>query len=145
MIPGTSTTLADFLRVAAFSGSRSAYCVILKLPDGRFSMGRYDLTDFEFDLNRGSHNLLVSQITHRGSSEERARLKDVGDASAGVSDIVTKMFAESARAVVERGEDEAKMALEQLRSLGFWFPTELSHELVRAIVGLDGVDRMRTL
>jgi hypothetical protein len=104
-----------------------------------------DLTDFEFDLGRGSHNLLVSQIAHRGSSEERARLKDLGDVSAGVSDIVTKMFAESARAVVERGEDEAKMALEQLRSLGFWFPTELSHELVRAIVGLDGVDRMRTL
>jgi len=104
-----------------------------------------DLTDFEFDLNRGSHNLLVSQITHRGSSDERARLKDLGQVSAGGSDIVTEMFAESARAVVEKGEDEAKMALEALRSLGFWFPAELSHELVRAIVGLDGVDRMRTL
>ena len=60
-------------------------------------------------------------------------------------DVVTELFAESARAVVERGEDEAKRALEELRSLGFWFPTELSHELVRAIVGLDGVERMRTL
>jgi len=104
-----------------------------------------DLTDFEFDFNRGSHNLLVSQITHRGSAEERKRLTTLGDAVAGGGDVVTELFAQSARAVVERGEDEAKSALGELRSLGFWFPTELSHELVRAIVGLDGVDRMRTL
>ena len=104
-----------------------------------------DLTDFEFDLNRGSHNLLVSQITHRGTADERARLKALGDPTAGAGDVVTAQFAGSARAVVEAGEDEAKRALEELRSLGFWFPAELSHELVRAIVGLDGVDRMRTL
>ena len=104
-----------------------------------------DLTDFEFDLNHERHNLLVSQITHRGSSEERARVLALGEATAGASDVVTEMFAESARAVVERGEDEARRALEELRSLGFWFPTELSHELVRAIVGLDGVERMRSL
>jgi hypothetical protein len=104
-----------------------------------------DLTDFEFDLSRGSHNLLVSQITHRGSADERTRLEALGEVTPGAADVVTELFAESARAVVERGEDEAKRALEELRSLGFWFPTELSHELVRAIVGLDGVDRMRTL
>jgi len=104
-----------------------------------------DLTDFEFDFNRGSHNLLVSQITHRGDAEERSRLAALGAEPAAAGDIVTAMFADSARAVVERGEDEAKRALEELRGLGFWFPTELSHELVRAIVGLDGVDRMRTL
>ena len=104
-----------------------------------------DLTDFEFDLDRGSHNLLVAQITHRGSAEERKRLAALREISSGASDVVTEMFADSARAVVERGEDEARKALEELRLLGFWFPTELSHELVRAIVGLDGVDRMRTL
>ena len=104
-----------------------------------------DLTDFEFDLTRGSHNLLVSQITHRGTAAERASLATLGSAPIHAQDIVTERFADSARAVVERGEDEAKKALEELRALGFWFPTELSHELVRAIVGLDGVDRMRTL
>lgn len=104
-----------------------------------------DLTDFEFDLARGSHNLLVSQITHRGSSEERARLRGLGPVAEGASDIVTEMFSDSAKAVVERGENEAKTALRELQSVGFWFPTELSHELVRAIVGLDGVERMRTL
>jgi hypothetical protein len=104
-----------------------------------------DLTDFEFDLTRGSHNLLVSQITHRGSADERSRLTALGATPAPNGDVVTALFADSARAVVEKGEDEAKRALEELRSLGFWFPTELSHELVRAIVGLDGVERMRTL
>lgn len=104
-----------------------------------------DLTDFEFDLARGSHNLLVSQITHRGSSGEQARLRTLGEVTACASDVVTEMFSDSARAVVERGEDEARRALEELRLLGFWFPPELSHELVRAIVGLDGVERMRTL
>ncbi|MGH9144280.1 MAG: class 1 isoprenoid biosynthesis enzyme [Vicinamibacterales bacterium] len=104
-----------------------------------------DLTDFEFDLNRGSHNLLVSQITHRGTAAERTHLATFSGTAADGGDVVTELFADSARAVVERGEDEAKRALDELRSLGFWFPTELSHELVRAIVGLDGVDRMRTL
>jgi hypothetical protein len=104
-----------------------------------------DLTDFEFDLNRGSHNLLVSQITHRGSAEERARLTGLRDLTPGSGDIVTELFADSARTVVEIGEGEARRALEDLRALGFWFPVELSHELVRAIVGLDGVARMRTL
>ena len=69
----------------------------------------------------------------------------LGERSAGAGDVVTEMFADSARAVVERGEDEARRALEGLERLGFWFPAELGHELVRAIVGLDGVDRMRTL
>jgi len=104
-----------------------------------------DLTDFEFDLTRGSHNLLVSQITHRGSAEERKHLAALGRTAVGAGDVVTERFAESARAVVERGEAEAKHALEELTLLGFWFPAELSHELVKAIVGLDGVDRMRSL
>lgn len=104
-----------------------------------------DLTDFEFDLARGSHNLLVSQITHRGSSEEQRALRALGTVTSGAGDVVTEKFADSARAVVERGEYEAKSALEELHALGFWFPPELSHELVRAIVGLDGVQRMRAL
>jgi len=83
-----------------------------------------DLTDFEFDLTRGSHNLLVSQITHRGSADERSRLKTLGASTAGDDRRVTELFAESARAVVRMGESEAKAALEELRALGFWFPAE---------------------
>jgi hypothetical protein len=101
-----------------------------------------DLTDFEFDVARGSHNLLVSQITHCGSAEEQRRLKTIGEAA---GDVVAEWFPDSGRAVIERGETEARGALEELQSLGFWFPPALGDQLVRAIVGLDGVERMRAL
>jgi hypothetical protein len=104
-----------------------------------------DLTDFEFDLARGSHNLLVSQITHAGSAAEQRHLRALGEAASATGDVVAELFADSGRAVIERGEVEARGALEALQALGFWFPPALSDQLVRAIVGLDGVDRMRVL
>ena len=36
-----------------------------------------DLTDFEVDLERGTHNILVAQITHAGTADERARLAEL--------------------------------------------------------------------
>lgn len=104
-----------------------------------------DLTDFEFDMTRGSHNLLVSQITHGGSVEERRRLMSLGESRGGSGDVVAELFHDSGRAVIERGQVEARAALHELQSLGFWFPPALSDQLVRAIVGLDGVERMRAL
>ena len=103
-----------------------------------------DLTDFEIDVERRSHNLLVSQITHSGLAEEKAFLPKVTGTVEG-TDIVTERFAHSARAVIERGEREARAALEELQALGFWFSPNLSDQLVRAIVGLDGIERMRAL
>lgn len=104
-----------------------------------------DLTDFEFDLVRGSHNLLVSQITHGGTKDERARLASVRQRAATSGDIVVEDFGDSARSVVQRAEREARESLEELKALGFWFPPSLSDLVVRAIVGLEGVERMRTL
>ena len=104
-----------------------------------------DLTDFEFDLSRGRHNLLVSQITHCGSAKEQVRLKALDGAPVTAGDIVAEEFSDSARAVVERGEHKVREALRELQALGFWFPPELAGQLVRAIVGQDGVDRMRFL
>lgn len=104
-----------------------------------------DLTDFESDFERGSHNILVSQITHCGSGEERASLRAIAQGHRSDGDQVVESFSESAKAVIAMGEHEARTALEDLRSIGFWFPPELTHELVRAIVGVDGIHRMRTL
>jgi hypothetical protein len=104
-----------------------------------------DLTDFEFDLTHGRHNLLISQIAHRGSAEEQSRLQAMRHGRAGDGDPVVEMFSDSGRAVVALGEHEARIALQELHALGFWFPPELSHELVTAIVGSEGVERMRTL
>jgi hypothetical protein len=104
-----------------------------------------DLTDFEFDLTRGSHNLLVSQITHHGSADEQRHLKALREKRTVDGDVVTEFFASSGRAVIEVGEREARCALEELHKLGFWLSPDLSDELVRAIVGLEGVERMRLL
>lgn len=104
-----------------------------------------DLTDFEFDLARRSHNLLVAQIVHCGTDAEREaldRLRAGDDAPAGV---VEEVFGESARAVLGRAYGEAGAAFQTLSELGHWFDPSLSDDVVHAIVGLDGVARMEAL
>jgi hypothetical protein len=104
-----------------------------------------DLTDFEFDYARGRHNLVVSQIVHHGTAAERRALTSLGRTSWDGDDLVAALFFDAAKAVIERGEREAHASLEELRALGFWLSPDLSTALVRAIVGLDGVARMRLL
>jgi hypothetical protein len=104
-----------------------------------------DLTDFEFDVGRRSHNLLVSQIHHEGSDEEReafAPLWAGGDIPRGA---VESLFSDSARAVLERAYTEARASFTTLSALGHWFDPALADEVVHAIVGLDGVARMEAL
>ncbi len=104
-----------------------------------------DLTDFEFDLRRGSHNLLVSEIHHHGTSDMRDALAECRSQGVVPANAVETSFLEPARAVLDRGRAEARQALDELHAIGFWFPPRLSGELVHAIVGLDGVTRMRAL
>jgi len=104
-----------------------------------------DLTDFEFDLGRRSHNLLVSQVHHQGEEEEREVLEDLLRGATVPASVVEESFPDSARAVLERAYREAQEAFRALASLGFWFPPHLAREVVRAIVGLEGVARMEHL
>lgn len=105
-----------------------------------------DLTDFEFDLGRRSHNLLVSQIRHHGDAEERSALSELWSGEDGIEvGMVEGVFQRSARAVLERAYDESRSAFGSLAELGFWFPPELADEVVHAIVGLEGVSRMESL
>ncbi len=104
-----------------------------------------DLTDFEFDLGRGTHNILVAQITHAGTADERARLDELRTTRAFTGDVVAEDFAHSGRLVVELGEREARESLLELQRIGFWFPPSLSELLVKAIVGLEGIERMKAL
>lgn len=105
-----------------------------------------DLTDFEFDLGRRSHNLLVSQIHHRGSPEEKARLDQLwADGQTVQPGEVEGLFADSARVVLEIARSEARQSFQTLHELGHWFPPELADEVVHAIVGLDGVARIGAL
>lgn len=104
-----------------------------------------DLTDFEFDVGRRSHNLLVSQIRYEGTPEERAALEPMwagGDVPVGV---VEETFGAAARAVLERAYAEARASFAALAELGHWFDPALAEDVVHAIVGLDGVARMEAL
>lgn len=104
-----------------------------------------DLTDFEFDVGRRSHNLLVSEIHHSGSPEERQALATMWDGGRVPEGAVEGPFASSARAVLERAYTEARASFATLRDLGHWFDPDLSDEVVHAIVGLEGVARMEAL
>ena len=79
-----------------------------------------DLTDFEVDLERGTHNILAAQITHAGTAEERARLAELRKTRAFSGDVVAEDFAVSGRLVVEIGEREAHESLVELQKIGFW-------------------------
>ena len=104
-----------------------------------------DLTDFEFDVGRRSHNLLTSQIHHAGSEAEREALRAALESGSVEPGAVETVFRASARAVLERAYAEARASFTALADLGHWFPVRLADEVVRAIVGLDGVARMEAL
>lgn len=104
-----------------------------------------DLTDFEFDVGRRSHNLLASRIHHHGTSEERAALLRFWGGERVEDGVVETLFRESARAVLELAYEEARASFRTLASLGHWFDARLAEQVVQAIVGLDGVARMEAL
>ena len=104
-----------------------------------------DLTDFEFDLGRRSHNLLTSQIHHHGSEAEKAALARFWAGEAVEPGVVETLFRDSARAVLERAYEEGRASFRALGELGHWFEADLADQVVHAIVGLDGVSRMEAL
>ena len=101
-----------------------------------------DLTDFEFDLGRKSHNLLVSQIHHCGGDEEKKKLDALWNGEKPEENMVEEIFRNSAKAVLDLARNESRAGFQTLSDLGYWFPVKLSDEFVHAIVGLDGVARM---
>ena len=104
-----------------------------------------DLTDFEFDVGRRSHNLLVAQIRHEGTAEEKSALEPAWGGGAVPRGAVEGVFAGSARAVLERAYAEARASFRALSDLGHWLDEGLAEDVVHAIVGLDGVARMEAL
>jgi hypothetical protein len=104
-----------------------------------------DLTDFEFDLGRRSHNLLTAQILHAGTGAEKTALATLRDGQTVPDGVVEDLFKASARAVLERAYEEGRASFRMLSQLGHWLEAGLAHEVVHAIVGLDGVARMEAL
>jgi hypothetical protein len=101
-----------------------------------------DLTDFEFDVGRRSHNLLVSQIHHNGTDDEKVALAEIWESGQVSEGVVEGLFKSSARAVLEKAYEEAEASFSTLLELGYWFPVNLAREVVHAIVGMEGVARM---
>ncbi|HSW31533.1 MAG TPA: class 1 isoprenoid biosynthesis enzyme [Longimicrobiales bacterium] len=104
-----------------------------------------DLTDFEFDLGRRSHNLLTSQAFHHGTGAEKAALARFRGGEPVAPGAVESLFRGSARAVLERAYEEARASFRALAELGHWLEPAMADEVVHAIVGLDGVARMEAL
>ncbi len=104
-----------------------------------------DLTDFEFDVGRRSHNLLVSQIHHLGTPDELAAFEPMWTTGNVPRGAVEDVFASSARAVLEIAYEEARSSFRSLAELGHWTDEGLAEDVVHAIVGLDGVARMEAL
>jgi len=104
-----------------------------------------DLVDFEVDLARRSHNLLLSWAWHRGPAGERAAARRLWAGEGPLSGAVEARLPESAAAVLGRARELGRRAFEGLSDLGFAFPRELSDAVVHAIVGEQGVSRMAAI
>ncbi len=104
-----------------------------------------DVTDFEFDITRQSHNLLFAQITHHGTSDEKAAFERIRANDKSGIDTVEATFAHAARAVLDIAKSEARRGFADLASLGFWFPPEDADLFIRAIAGDAGETRMEAL
>lgn len=104
-----------------------------------------DLTDFEVDLGRRSHNLLVSQIHHHGSKQEQEMLIRLRMGEEVADGLVESLFRESATSVLDVAYKEASSAFLGLAGLGYWFDPALAKEVVHAIVGFDGIPRIEAL
>ena len=100
-----------------------------------------DLTDFEIDLPRRSHNLLTSWIHHRGDDRERRVLRLLRAGDSMPADVVETHFATSARAVLDVARGMGREAFAGLRGLGLAVPTEAAD----AVVGIQGAPRMEAL
>ncbi len=104
-----------------------------------------DVTDFEFDLTRQSHNIVFAHIVHNGTPEEKTAFERIRANPANVHDNVESTFAHSARSVLDIAREEAERGFTDLANLGFWYPPSDTDLFIRAIAGDAGEFRMETL
>ena len=104
-----------------------------------------DLTDFEFDLTRQSHNILAAQIAQDGTESERAAYAQIVREKGTSTDLVETLFPDAARKVLERARHEVEQGFRALAEIGFWFDPADADLFVRAIAGDEGETRIHTL
>ena len=104
-----------------------------------------DLTDFEFDLSRRSHNMLASWVHHRGGDDERRLLSALRAGEPMPPGVVETHLAASAGAVLDVARTLGREAFAGLRGLGLALPAEAADAVVEVIVGFEGAPRMEAL
>lgn len=104
-----------------------------------------DITDFEFDLTRKSHNILAAEAFHRGSAGEKALLAEFLGGREPAEGEVEDRFAGSASRVLHTAVELATESFAILEQNGFWFPQSLAPTVVRGIVSDQGTARMEKL
>lgn len=103
-----------------------------------------DVTDFEFDMGRRSHNIIVAQVVHSGTADEKAALARIREADgAPHTGTLEECFMTSAGAILDLARSEAEKGFQSWKDVGFWFPPEDSGLFVRAIAGDNGDQRVR--
>ena len=104
-----------------------------------------DITDFEFDLKRKSHNLVLSEIYHNGTPAEKEILMRYLDEGSNNNKLVETYFVESAYRVVQHAYRIAREGFVKLQQLGFWYNPEHTEQFVNAILGDTGTPRLKKI
>ena len=105
-----------------------------------------DIVDFEFDLTRRSNNLVASYALKNGFGAGGIIRKYWGSENPGKK-LVEQFFRGPAQAALQDAYTLAGKAFETLEQAtpGFWYNPSHANQLVNAIAGAGGEDRVRTL
>ena len=101
-----------------------------------------DITDFEFDLTRNSHNILTAYAYHSENEGERALIREMLKTKTTDGQVVELAFPDATQAALKRARDEVRSAFEGLKGTGFWIAPDKADLFVEAIVGIEGVERI---
>ncbi|MEK6875713.1 MAG: class 1 isoprenoid biosynthesis enzyme [Nanoarchaeota archaeon] len=101
-----------------------------------------DITDFEFDLKRGSNNIVTAEAYHNGTDQEKQMLEGYLQTKNSDEKALEKYFSQSATRVVQTAYQIARKGFEKLQNLGFWYSPEHAEQFVNAILGNVGTPRL---
>ena len=101
-----------------------------------------DITYFEFDLKRRSHNIVSAQIYHNGTSTEKSHFQFIIEKPTNEANLVEKYFRNSAKKALAKAYLIAEDGFKKLRELDFWYLPCDTQAFVNAIAGDQGTERL---
>lgn len=104
-----------------------------------------DLTDFEFDLTRKSHNILVSQIHHRGSEAEKKALAEALENPPANEDFVENHAMESGARALEMAVALITSAIMKIGRVEAGEGDALCRDLAVCFASTRGTPRLKAL